>query len=302
MDSEIIEKYKAAGKIASEVREYAKMIVKPGMKLIDIANLIEDKIIELNGVVAFPVNLSLDEVAAHYTPLVDDERLAEGLLKIDIGVCVDGYIGDTAVTLDLTEDKRYSEMIELNTKLLNSAKKIINPNLEVRDIGEEITNNLDEFNLKNESNYTIVVSLTGHGLDKNQIHASPNIPNYANSISRRLNGSAFAVEPFVTEGSGDIYEGSPGGIYILRNEKGQVRDRDAREILKFILANYETRPFCERWLVREGFKKIKFSLSQLTRQGIIYQYPLLVEKTKSPVSQMEHSFLIDGDSCFCLTE
>ena len=137
-------------------------------------------------------------------------------------------------------------MIELNEKLLNVAKNKVNPNFEVRDIGEVISKELDESNLANETNYTIVHGLTGHGLDQDLIHTSPNIPNYANSNSKKLENSAFAVEPFLTTGAGEIYEGAPGGIYSVENPNGKIRDRDAREILEFIIKTYKTRPFCER--------------------------------------------------------
>ena len=301
MEKEVIEKYKEAGRIAKEVREFAKEFVKKGMTLLEIAEKIEGKIIESGAEIAFPVNLSINEIAAHKTPIPREETFAEGLLKIDIGVCVSGYIGDTAIALDLTDDKKYSQMIELNEKLLNVAKNKVNPNFEVRDIGEVISKELDESNLANETNYTIVHGLTGHGLDQDLIHTSPNIPNYANSNSKKLENSAFAVEPFLTTGAGEIYEGAPGGIYSVENPNGKIRDRDAREILEFIIKTYKTRPFCERWLEKQGFRKIRFTLNELTKLGIIHSYPLLIEKTKAPVSQMEHSFLISGEEVVCTT-
>jgi len=302
MDQSTIESYKKAGNIAKQAREFALDFVKPGMKLLDIAEAIEGKIKELGADIGFPVNLSLNEIAAHATPLPREETVAEGILKIDIGTSVDGYIGDTAVTLDLTEDKKFSEMIELNKKLLNAAKSVIGPKAEVRDIGRAITDTLSEYNVMNETDYTIISGLTGHGLDKDTIHTSPSIPNYANSISRKLADLAFAVEPFVTSGSGEIYEGSPGGIYVLKNPNGKVRDKDAREILQFIVDNYKTRPFCERWLDKQDFKKLRFALRELTNQKIIHHYPLLIERTKSPVSQMEHTFVVTQDDVFCTTK
>ncbi len=301
MKEEEIKKYKEAGKITKEAREFASQFAKPNMKLLDIAEAIENKIRELGAEPAFPVNLSLNEIAAHYTPRPNDETLAKGILKIDLGACVDGYIGDSAVTLDLTEDNKFKEMIKLNTALLNSAKEIVNQNLEVKDIGETISDELSKYNKDNNASFNIVSGLTGHGLDKDQIHTRPNIPNYSNSNSKKLQGMAFAVEPFLTTGSGEIYEGDGGGIYSLQNLNGQARDRDAREILQYIKENYKTRPFCARWLERADFKKINFALSILTKQGIIHHYPLLIEKTKEPVSQMEHSFLINDDEVVCLT-
>jgi methionyl aminopeptidase len=302
MEKDEIEQYKQAGQITKQAREFARDFVKRDMKLFDIAEAIENKIRELGAEPAFPVNLSLNEVAAHYTPRPGDETLAQGILKIDIGACMDGYIGDTAISLDLTEDQKFKEIIELNKALLKAAKEAVSPELEVKDIGDVITNKLTEYNTKKETNFTIIAGLTGHGLDKDLIHTSPNIPNYANSNSKKLKGMAFAVEPFVTTGSGEIYEGDGGGIYSIKNPSGQARDRDARQILKYVNENFKTRPFCARWLERAGFNKINFALSILTKQGIIHHYPQLIERTKSPVSQMEHSFLITDDEAICLTE
>jgi len=302
MEEEIIEKYKQAGKVAKEVREFTVDYIKPGMKLIDIAEAIDNKIKELGAVPGFPVNLSLNEVAAHYTPRSDDQTIAKGILKIDIGTCIDGYIGDTAVTLDLTENKEHSQMIEANTAVLNAAKKIINPELEVGNIGTTISEELEKFNKQHNTTFKVIPGLTGHGLEKNTIHAKPTIPNYSNTNPKKINEGAFAVEPFITSGSGEVYEGEGGGIYEIKNPNAQVRDRDARKILQYIITIYKTRPFCARWLEKEGFSKINFTLSILTKQGIIRHFPLLIEKTKFPVSQMEHSFLINGEEAICLTD
>lgn len=302
MEEEVIEKYKQAGEIAKQVREFTVNYVKPGMKLLDIAEAIDNKIEELGAVPGFPVNLSLNEVAAHYTPKPKDQTIAEGILKIDIGTCVDGYIGDTAITLDLTENKEHKEMIEANTAILNATKKIINPELEVGDIGTTISEELEKFNTQNKTKFNIIPGLTGHGLEEDTIHAKPTIPNYKNSNPKKLNKTVFAIEPFVTSGSGEVYEGEGGGIYRLENPNAQVRDRDARKILQYIITTYKTRPFCARWLEKEGFNKINFTLSILTKQRIIHHFPLLIEKTKSPVSQMEHSFLINDDEAICLTD
>ena len=90
-----------AGKISAEVKKYARTIIKKGVLLVEIANKIEDKIIELGGEIAFPCNLSMDHIAAHYTPTYNDTTLASGLLKIDIGVHINGWTADTAFSLDL---------------------------------------------------------------------------------------------------------------------------------------------------------------------------------------------------------
>ncbi|MCK5321247.1 type II methionyl aminopeptidase [Candidatus Pacearchaeota archaeon] len=299
MEKSEVESYIKAGNIAKEIKNFAKEIIKSNMKLIDIAEAIDAKIDELGGESAFPVNLSLNEIAAHYTPTKDDETVAEGILKIDIGVAVDGYIADTAFSIDLTEDGKFKEMIELNEKILSEITEIIKPGVEVREVGDVAQDILEEWNEDNNSRFVMIKSLSGHSLAQDTIHAGLTISNYRNDNQNELDG-AFAIEPFVTTGVGDIYEGNAGGIYVLQSDE-PVRDRDAREVLKFIKEEYITRPFCLRWLEKENFGKLKFVISSLVRQGILHEYPLLIEKSKAPVSQIENTFIIADEEVWCTT-
>jgi methionyl aminopeptidase len=301
MEEQEILAYQKAGEIAVEVKRFARSFVKPGVKLLEIAEQIERKIREMGGEPAFPVNLSLNEVAAHYTPSPEDETIAEGILKIDIGISVGGFIADTAISLDLTPDGEFKELIEANKGVLESATLVVRPGMKVMDVGEAIQKSLKKFNEDNDADFSVIRSLSGHSLAEDTIHAGLTISNYPNENETELNDMAFAIEPFLTTGSGEIYEGKVGEIYGLVSD-AQVRDRDAREIIKFIKENYKTRPFCRRWLVDEGFSKVNFVLSTLVKQGVLHNYPVLVEKTKAPVSQMENTFLICGDTVEVTTE
>jgi methionyl aminopeptidase len=289
MGPDELESYKKAGEIASEVRKFAQELIKPGMKLIEIAKSIDIKIIELGGMPAFPVNLSLNEIAAHYTPESGDETLADGILKVDLGVEIGGYIADCAFSIDLTEDKEFEVMIAANKRLLEAANEVIRPEMKVGDVGTAIQKVLGEINKEND--FSIIRGLSGHTLDKDNIHAGITISNYENDNNKKLDDLAFAIEPFLTTGSGEIYEGKPGGIYVLQADY-PVRDPKARKLLVFVKRHYKTRPFCVRWLEKAGFEKIKPILEILTKQGVLHNFPVLVEKTKAPVSQAEDTFII----------
>ena len=311
MDKSEVESYVKAGEIAKEVKVFARGFIERGAKLIDIAEAIDAKILELGGEFAFPVNLGLNEVAAHFTPAPGDESVAEGVLKIDIGVAIDGFIADSAFSLDLSEDGKYKEMIELNEDVLKGASDVVKVGMEVRDVGDAIQDVLESWNdsredreqkIENRKSYAIIKSLSGHALGQDDIHAGLTISNYRNDNEASLDDSAFAIEPFVTSGVGDIFEGKGGGIYVLQSE-GKVRDRDARTMLAYIKERYGGRPFCMRWLVREikdkrleiREGKIRFVLGLLVKQGILHEYPVLIEKSRAPVSQAENTFLIaDG--------
>jgi methionyl aminopeptidase len=313
MQQSEVDSYVKAGEMAKEVKEFVVGLVEPGMKLIDIAEAVDGKIVELGGEAAFPVNLSLNEVAAHYTPAPGDETLAEGLLKIDLGVCVDGFIADTAVSIDLTEDKRFTELFELNEEILANVSEMIlgsqvdGGRLTVNRVGDVVQDTLE----KGDSKFAVIKSLSGHALGKDKIHAGLTISNYRNDNAASLDDSAFAVEPFVTTGVGDIYEGPTGGIYVLQSD-GNVRDRDARKILAYIKDTYKTRPFCVRWILkavdsgrltvdRLSVARLRLILGGMVKQGILHEYPMLIEKSRAPVSQFENTFVISGDEVFCTT-
>jgi len=72
MDEKEVENYRVAGRIASEVREWSREFVVPGAKALDIAKTIESRIIEKGGAIAFPVNVCINDVTAHYTPKYND--------------------------------------------------------------------------------------------------------------------------------------------------------------------------------------------------------------------------------------
>ncbi len=284
MENKEIENYKKAGKIAAETVAFARGFVKKNMLLIEIAEKIEGKISELGGECAFPVNLSLNEIAAHYTPGLNDKTIAQGILKIDLGVVIAGFIADTAFSLDLTDNEEFKEIIELNEKALDKALSVIKPGIKVNEIGKQI------FSLVKGSKYSVIRNLSGHSLGEDEIHAGLTISNYENSNENKLNNIAIAIEPFLTTGNGEVYESSLSEIFMLQ-KPGSVRDREARKIIEFISENYKTRPFCKRWLERK-FTKVGFILSQLTKQGILHNFPVLIEKSKKPVSQAEHTVII----------
>lgn len=292
MEKNEIEAYIEAGKIAKQTVDFAKSFIKPGMVLIEIAEKIEGKIEELGGNMAFPTNLSLNEAAAHYTPSSKDTTKAQGLLKIDLGVEIDGCIADTAFSLDLTDDKKYKEMIELNEKALESALNKIKQNTKIWEIGTEIDKAV-------AGKFSIIKNLTGHSLSENEIHAGITIPNVRNSNNTELNDIAIAIEPFLTTGEGEVYDSVPSEIYMLQSDN-PVRDSESRKILKFIKEEYKTKPFCKRWLEKH-FQKVDFALKIMTQQEILHNFPVLIERSRKPVSQAEHTVLILKDKVIVTT-
>lgn len=290
MDNREKESYVKAGEINAKVKKFAREFIKPGMKLIDIANAIDEKIKELGAEPAFPVNLSLNEIAAHFTPDSSCEEVASGILKVDIGIHVNGYIADSAITLDFTENKEHTKLIEANKFALQNVMKKLKYDSLVKEVGETVFESLQEYNKKNNTRFSLVTGLSGHAVAQNIIHAGLTVPNYPNSNKTKLEEITIAIEPFFTTGTGEIYEGEGGGIFALKKDL-PVRDKDTREVLNYIKEKFKTRPFCIRWLEKAGLSKLKFAMSNLVKQGILHHYPLLIERTGHPVSQFENTFM-----------
>ena len=285
MEKEILEKYRKAGRIAAEVRREIEKKLRPGVRILDLAEEIERMILEKGGKPAFPVNISINEITAHYTPCIGDTReIKEGdLVKIDIGVHVDGYIGDMAFTYCSEKNP----LVEANEKILRDVEKIIRPGVTVAEIGKEIESCAKKYGVG------LIVNLTGHGLERYVFHANPSIPNVANNSSYTLReGEVIALEPFVVESNGYVKESSHTEIYRYLQDK-PVRLPEAREILRMAREKYKSLPFCRRWLCK-SFSPVKVSLAlkQLEQAGAIETYPVLKEAKGRPVSQAEHTFIV----------
>jgi len=299
------EKILLAGKIAKQTREWIKPQIKKDTLLIEIAEKIENKIIELGGKPAFPVNLSINEIAAHYTPSYDDKTLAHDLLKVDFGVNVDGWCSDQAFSLDLensgsqeaSEDlKKSSEenkkLIQASKDALENAIELFSKKIEKKEIltTGEIGRKIQE-TIKSKG-FLPVINLSGHQIEQYNLHAGLTIPNIDNKSTEIISPGSYAIEPFVTNGNGKIRDGKPSGIYMLTNSK-TPRTPIAREVLNYISEEYQTLPFCSRWLVKKFNTKALFALKELETNGNIHQFSQLIEISNSKVSQTEHTIFID---------
>lgn len=288
-----IEKLRKAGQIAREVREYAKSIIKKDVLLLEIAEKIEAKVIELGGKCAFPVNLGINEITAHYTPAYNDETKASGLLKVDFGVSVDGFVADTAFSVDLEdgeESRKNKELIKSSEEALASAIKSVEGGKSLGEIGEAIQKSAEKYNANSIKN------LSGHEIKQYLLHAGITIPNYdnKNKVILTERDGIYAIEPFITFGNGMVYDSKSSGIYELTGKSGVIRDKNARELIEYIINEYQTLPFCSRWLVKKFGNRALLSLRLIEQSGgVLHQFSTLVEKSKSKVAQSEHTLLVN---------
>ncbi len=283
--------YEKAGKIAAEALEFGKKLIKVDVPLLEVSEKVEAKINKLGGMCAFPVQISLNEVAAHYCPFEGDVTVfKEGdIASLDVGVCVDGKIGDNAVSVDLGGNK---ELVKASEEALKNAIKVFTPGRTLSEVGKVIEETIQSFG------FNPVRNLSGHGLGDYEIHIAPSIPNYQNHDKTQLKeGQVFAVEPFATPGVGYITEGKDSGIYGLVYIKN-TRLMSVRKVLKFIAENYDTLPFAARWI---DLPDKNLALRTLEREGVLKQYKHLVERSSAKVSQAEHTVKV-GDKAKVLTK
>ncbi len=285
MEKEILEKYLKAGRICAEIKDELSGILKPGAGLLKIAEAIDRKIQEKGGKPAFPVNISVNEIVAHYTPSANDSRtISPGdLVKIDIGVHVDGYIGDTAFTYC----SEPSSLIECSEKCIDAALEVIKPGVAVSRISKAI-----EDTAKN-AGLGLIVNLTGHTLERYVFHGSPSIPNVSNASTHKFKeGDVIALEPFVTQSNGFVKDSGTVEIYRFLRER-PVRLPEARRILALARDEYSELPFAKRWLYKH-FSPVKVSLAlrQLEAAGAIESYPVLKEIEGKKVAQAEHTIIV----------
>jgi methionyl aminopeptidase len=232
----------------------------------------------------------MDRVAAHYTPgPLETRTFGEEMVKLDIGVHVDGFIADSATTVDLSG---HDQLVEASLAALDAAIDLVSAGTNTAEIGKAIEEAISGYG------YLPVSNLTGHGLQRYIAHASPTIPNVAIGKGIELKeGDVIAIEPFATNGSGRISEAPYAEIFGLSNHR-PVRSTPARQMLQEIQKMYKTLPFARRWL--KG-SRVDFAISQLLKAGAIHRYPVLWEIEEAFVSQAEHSVIVLEEGCEVFT-
>ena len=290
-----MDSYEKAGRIAREALEYGASLIQPGASMREVLDKVEAFIRDKGAEPAFPAQSSVNEVAAHYCPTEHDDRTYEkgDLVKLDVGVHVDGCIGDNAMTISL--DSEHEALSDAVKEALDNVTKMLKPGVTLDEIGRTVQETL------NKHGFEPIRNLTGHGLDRFQQHAPPSIPNYPTGDTTELQeGMVIAVEPFGTNGtSGLIYNASSPTIFMLGAER-PIRSPHARKALQLI-KSYNGLPFTTRWLTQQMGGTAILGLNELKRAGMLHEYPPLPEKSGGMVAQWENTFRITKDGCEVLT-
>lgn len=291
-----LNKFRQAAAIAAQVREFVAGRIVPGAKLIDVALAGHELIAELGGKPAFPLQISRNEIAAHYCPYIGDPTTFEegDLVKTDVGVHVDGFVADTALSKDLSPDGRYSRHLDAAREALEAAIRTAGPGVEVVEIGRAVEQTIRSFGLRPVRN------LTGHGIDRWCIHRSPQIPNVPSGRGTLKAGTLVAIEPFATDGEGIVLEKGDAHVFLAKKttRKGKETDPQVLEAIR----TYNGLPFGSRDLVqRFPYRAVAATLNALARADHLVVYPPLCEKPGRMVAQFEHTLYIGEDGVEVLT-
>jgi len=285
-----------AGRIAARVKERAYSLVKEGVRLIEICEAVEAMIESEGGRPAFPCNVCVDEVAAHYSPLPNDQSAVppNALVKVDLGVHLDGYIVDTAISVSLSKEKQL--LVSTAEEALRAAVKFIRAGTRLGEIGAVIQNTIQKAGFKPIRN------LTGHEISRYNLHGGVSIPNVAIPDPRRVaKGSVYAIEPFVSfaNAAGTVVDADLSTIFMLDVKKVPMAKLkpDEKVLVEYIAENFKGLPYSPRWLHEPKIPDILSVHERLVKTGRIRKYPVLVEKTGQPVAQAECTVYVEEDGC-----
>lgn len=284
-----------AGRVARETLELGKDLAVDGASVVEIAEKLERRIIEKGARCAFPVNICINDAAAHYTPEEKDPLLlARGdLVKIDLGAHIDGFIADTATTVEISTSN-WSNLRRASEEALNVALEMLSSGIEVTAIGSAV-----EMAIKSRG-FRPIANLTGHVMQKGDLHAGIAIPNVSQGESAILpSGTAVAVEPFATNGHGRVDGSRKGNIYQVIRER-ELKDGPSNEFLRKIIEGYDRLPFAARWCAQFS-ERYEALIKKHWRHGNLRSYSVLSEVAGGIVSQHEHSALILEDSTIIYT-
>lgn len=300
LKAERLANYRAAGKIGRDVKTFISTQVKVGAKVLDLCEAIENKTAELGGECGFPVNVSINNKAAHYTATPKDTLvIQEGdVVKVDFGVHKEGCIVDSALTFNFSKDAAIKDLAIAPQEAVKEAVKLIKAGTKTNELGKVIEQTVKKYGFRPIQN------LTGHLLEEWIIHGEKAIPTVDRPHGdEMLENEVYAVEVFATTGIGQVSSSGKGDIYQLDISSARVpiRNKSAKQILGIIYKKYKSLPFAKRWIAKE-VKAYEFALRELERAKKLDKYGVLQEKEGVFIGQYEQTVLVTKDGCEALTE
>lgn len=302
---EIIQKYRKAGEISIEAKKLAKKLCVPGKNVYELCQEVEGYIRSQNALPAFPMNVSIDNEAAHYSAeILDDRTIPENsIVKIDLGAQIDGYIVDTALTVNHNPD--LEELTQASKDALNAAIAVAKPGIKVTDIGKLVER------IITQAGFEPIRNLSGHQIKRYVLHAGVSIPNcgpgyFENNNQKLQAGRIYAIEPFASTGKGWVKNGPKTNIFRfvgMPNRKHKDLYRIAIDYKKKVgVLPFSPRHLHDEETGLEGKEEVTRNIRQLMRVNAVMGYPVLIDEKKSGlVSQHEHTIRITKNGSELLT-
>ncbi len=271
------------GHVVHKALKYALDLVEPGAPILEICEKVESYIRANGAKPAFPLNIGINDVSAHYTAKVGDSLTIpkSGVVKIDVGAHLDGYVVDAAVTKAL--GSAFVSMVKAAKSALEAAINAVKPGVRAWQVGAVVENTVKSFG------FNPIYNLTGHKIDRYVLHAGHVVPNYPDkSASQQFSpGDLYAIEPFVTNGGGYVVDGRDVTIFRLV----KTRYKPLQDVIDVVKAEVGTLPFTPRW-----FPQLDASaFNAAVRAGVFYGYSVLIEKSGGFVAQFEDTVYVTED-------
>ena len=202
-----VEKIRASGRIVAGAIEELKNRIRPGILTKELDKIAEEFIIKSGGTPAFKgyrgypntLCISVNEEIVHGIPSA--RVVKEGdIVGIDLGVLLDGYYGDAALTLPVGEiDDKAKRLLEVTEASLYKAIDTAVPGKRVSDISYTIQSYVED------AGYSVVREFVGHGIGRS-LHEDPPVPNFGEPGKgpQLKEGMVLAIEPMVNAGSCDL--------------------------------------------------------------------------------------------------
>jgi len=284
--------FRQAGCIARDARKLAVSLIRPGAKLADVMDQVEAFIVAQGGGMAFPAQTSRNHIAAHYCPPPGDRTAyqEEDVVKVDVGVEVDGYVADNAQTVYLGENPKYHQLVQASAAGLQAAIATAGPGVEVREISSAIEAAI------RECGYRPVTNLTGHGVARWKVHTAPQIPALPDrwTSGRLVEGMVIAIEPFATDGNGPVHESGKSEIFMLHKLPRKLKGLDAKVWER--IESMNGLPFARRTFADLSPEAVEGSLARLRRTGCLIDFPPLVDSDPAVrIAQTEHTMIVTKD-------
>lgn len=285
MDPDVRASLLEAGRVSKEAKERGMGMVNEGALLLDVAEEIEGLMRRRGLRPAFPTCISIDHIAAHYSPTHDDTlRFRRGnVVKLDLGAHKDGWVADTAVTVEVGT-RNWTRLIQASELALQTAIESVHPGVETRLLGEGIRRAIEA------NGYKPIRNLTGHTIERYVLHAGKSVPNIPHGHETLNEGEVVAIEPFSSSGAGEVDGRRTGNIYRVVRSK-PVKDAALNAFLARLASEFKTLPFAERWAYALD-PKAPALLNQLLRSRAVMTYPALLDVASGMVAQTEHTMIV----------